>query len=155
MINEYRYALAPMGIVFVLIYLIRGFFYFPSFYFLVTLSLIAPLPYTFCIYILSLMLSGILSYKIGLLLRNKNFLPRIKKIIADEKRSKKIRENGLKAVFISHVTGVSLDIPNYISGYLKLSFKNFLVTIFAANFITTVLYFLIVYPNVMWFIDKI
>ncbi len=155
MINEYHYNLWYIGFVFMILYIVRGFFYFPSFYFLVTLSLVTPILYAFAFYMVSLMISGVISYRVGLALRKRNFLPRIKKIIKDEKRNKKIKEHGLKAVFISHVTGVSLDIPNYISGYLKLSFKNFLLTIFAANFITTVLYFIILYPNIMWFLDKI
>ncbi len=131
------------GFLFVLAYVARGFFYFPSLYFLVAASLFFPFPESFVFYMLGVMLSGILSFQIGKALRANNFWPSLQKRIQKDDVEQKIEKNGFKAVFIFHVTGISLDLPNYLSGYLKLNFQKFLWTIFWANLITTSLYFVL------------
>ena len=51
--------------------------------------------------------------------------------------------------FYFHITGLSLDLPNYISGYLKLPFIPFMVVVFLSNLITTVAYFVLFYHGLL------
>lgn len=133
------------GGLFILAYIIRGFFYFPTLYFLIAASLIFPILPAFAFYMIAIMSSGLLSYQIGLTLREKKIWPGLQKKLEHSDIDEEIQAHGFKAVFIFHATGISLDLPNYFSGYLKLNRVRFLWTIFWANLITGGLYFVVIY----------
>lgn len=130
------------AIAFVFLYIVRGFLYFPTLYFLVAAGILfAPWP-GFGIYMSAILLSATLSYTIGKALHDSDRFPRFKKRIQEPEIEQKIHERGLTGVFLLHVTGISLDIPNYLSGYVGLSFVRFIGTVLVANLITAGAYYL-------------
>lgn len=130
------------SIFFILAYIVRGFFYFPSVYFLIASSLIFPFPYGVVYYLLAALLSATLSHYIGVYLHKKSVFPSLKKKLAEDASIKKrIQQYGNYGVFFFHVTGISFDIPNFLSGYLGMYVIPFLIAVFFANVITVALYY--------------
>jgi len=130
-----------VGPAFVLVYLIRGFLYFPSLYFIITASLLFPFPFSVIYYLAGVFGSAVLSYYIGMYVRDKDHFPKLLSFVEKPDIQQRIKDQGLKGIFFLTVTGISLDIPNYFSGYLKIPFTKFFLTILAANIITTTIYF--------------
>ena len=135
-----------IGLSFVMAYIIRGFFLFPTLFFLITISLLLNPVVAIFYYLLGIVLSGTLSYHIGKFTYEKNLFPKISKKINKNKQTKdKIRRQGLKGVFLFHVTGIALDVPNYFSGYFNLKFPKFILVIILANTITVFLYYVFIF----------
>lgn len=134
---------------FALLYVIRGFFYFPSLYFIIAASLLFPFPFSVLYYLAGVFASAILSYHIGLYLREQDHFPKLLSFVEKPDIQARIKNQGLKGIFFLHVTGISLDIPNYFSGYLRISFCKFFLTILAANLITTTIYFTLFHTGVV------
>lgn len=123
------------------LYVLRGFFYFPSLYFIIAASLLFPFPFSALYYLAGVYSSAALSYSIGHHVRKGAHFSKLLQFVERPEISHKIRTDGLRAVWWFHLTGISLDIPNYLSGYLRLPFAKFMCTIIIANLITTALYF--------------
>jgi uncharacterized membrane protein YdjX (TVP38/TMEM64 family) len=130
-------------IAFVAAYIVRGFLYFPTLYFLVASGIVFPPYLGICVYLSGILLSATLSYWIGTYLHDTNRFPKFKKKIQEPEIKARICERGINGVFFFHITGISLDIPNYLSGYVGLAYRNFLATVLAANLITATSYYLI------------
>jgi len=125
--------------------MIRGFFYFPGLYFLLASLLLFEPIQGFVTYIMGITASATLSFFIGRLLHTKNILASLKKRIQDPEIKKKITTLGYKGVFLFHITGVSFDIPNYLSGYLQLNYAKFSITTLIANGVTTAGFYIVSY----------
>lgn len=123
-------------------YVIRGFFYIPSLYFIVIASLLFPFPVSLIAYMSGVLASASLSYTIGYLLRTKELFPRFQKFVSREDIRERIERQGLYGVFLLHVIGF-LDIPNYLSGYLKVPLRSFLVVVLLANTLTAGAFFIL------------
>lgn len=134
---------------FALAYVVRGFFYFPSLYFIIASSLLFPFPFSLIYYLSGVFVSASLSYHIGAYLRGKDHFPKLLSFVQQPDIEHRIKTQGLKGVFFLHVTGISLDIPNYFSGYLRIPFTKFLGVIIAANLITAFIYFTLFHTGVV------
>lgn len=137
-----------MGLSFSFLYVIRGFFYFPSLYFIIVASLLFSFPFGALYYLIGVYTSAFLSYQIGHHVRKGEHFPKLLEFVEQPLIAKKIKKNGLKAVFWFHLTGISLDIPNYLSGYLHLPRLKFMTVIIVANALTSALYFTLFYLGV-------
>lgn len=131
------------ALLFVLLYVVRGFFYFPTLYFLVASGILFTPYLGFTLYLSSILLSATLSYVIGKYLHNSNKFPRFKQRIQEPEIKGKISKQGLKGVFFFHITGISLDIPNYLSGYVGLPYGKFMASVFSANVLTASAYYVL------------
>jgi uncharacterized membrane protein YdjX (TVP38/TMEM64 family) len=134
--------LAPF--VFVGLYVIRGFIYIPSLYFLVASSIIFSPKMGFTTYLVSIVVSATLSYNIGHWVHKNELFASTKKKFMQKNIKAKMEKKKYWAIFISHITGASLDIPNYMAGFLNMNYFKFLYIIFIANLITTSIYYMFV-----------
>lgn len=134
---------------FSLAYIVRGFFYFPSLYFIIAASLLFPFPVSIIAYLAGVFASATLSYTIGHLLQKHGAFPKFNRFVHQDDIKTKIEKYGVRSVFIFHATGISLDIPNYLSGYLEIPFSRFFATIVAANLITACIYFGLFYFGII------
>lgn len=134
---------------FALLYIFRGFFYFPSLYFIIAASLLFPFPFSAIYYLAGVYSSAILSYHIGWYVRKKEHFPALLSFVEQSDIKMRIKKRGLKAILFFHLTGISLDIPNYLSGYLKVPFPLFFAIVIGANIITAALYFTLFHTGVI------
>jgi uncharacterized membrane protein YdjX (TVP38/TMEM64 family) len=134
-------------ILFVLFYVLRGFFYFPSLVFLFLGAALFPFVEAVLVYLGATLLSGLLSYWIGAVLSSTSFFQMLKKKIASESVEMKIKKEGAWGVFFLHLIGF-LDAANYLAGFFKVSFLRFLVAFLSADVITTVVFYSVV--NLPW-----
>jgi len=130
-------------LLFVVLYLIRGFFYFPTLYFIIVAGIVFPMPQAMIYYLVGILCSATLSHWIGRRMRDHGIFPRLKARIEEEQARTHYND---WVVFVLHVTGISLDLPNYASGYLRMKFPRFLLTVLAANLITSTVYFAVILP---------
>jgi uncharacterized membrane protein YdjX (TVP38/TMEM64 family) len=141
-------SIAMLGViapfVFIGLYIIRGFFYIPSLYFLIASSIIFSPKIGFITYIVSVLISATISFSIGHWAHRNEFFASAKKRFIRDKVKAKIEKKGYWAIFISHATGASLDIPNYTAGFLHMKYFKFIYIVFIANLITTSVYYGIV-----------
>ncbi|MBL8995136.1 MAG: TVP38/TMEM64 family protein [Spirochaetia bacterium] len=128
---------------FVALYLLRGFFYFPSLVFLVaSFLLFSPLT-GLTTYLLSVMASAALSFFIGRRFYERPFFQGLKKKISDPKIQERLSRRGALGVFSLHLIGF-LDASNYLAGWLRLPFAGFYASVFLANSLTTGAFYLAV-----------
>jgi uncharacterized membrane protein YdjX (TVP38/TMEM64 family) len=130
-------------LLFIALYVVRGFFYFPTLYFIIVAGIVFPLPQGMIYYLTGIVASATLSHWIGRRMRAHGIFPRLKARIEEEEARTHYNH---WVVFLLHVTGVSLDLPNYASGYLRMNFPRFLLTVIAANLITASIYFTLFRP---------
>lgn len=127
---------------FSLLYVIRGFFYIPSLYFIIVASLLFPFPVSVISYLGGVAASTCLSYSIGHVVRTKNYFPYFRRFVERKDIQEKIERQGLYGLFLLQVVGF-IDIPNYLSGYLRLPFVKFFTIVMIANTLTAGLYFIL------------
>lgn len=128
---------------FVLLYLLRGFFYFPSLIFLIASFYLFSPTVGLGTYLVSVMASAALSFFIGRRFYERPFFQGLKKKISDPKIQERLETRGVFGVFFLHLIGF-LDASNYLSGWLRIPFAKFYAAVFAANGITTGAFYLAV-----------
>ncbi len=121
------------SLLFVLLYLMRGFIYFPGGAFLVASGVLFRPVQGSVIYLTAVLLSATLSHVLGRQMHARGWFPGMRRRVDEPSLRKRIREHGFRAVFVIHLLGLSFDIPNYLSGYLRLNYWRFLASVMAAN----------------------
>ena len=134
---------------FALLYIVRGFFYFPSLYFIIAASLLFPFPFSALYYLAGVYGSAALSYQIGHYVRRKQHFPRFLSCVEQNEIKARIKKQGLRAILFFHITGISLDIPNYLAGYLKMPFIKFFIIVVFTNALTAALYFTLFHTGIL------
>lgn len=129
-------------IVYIALYIARGFVRFPGYIFLALAPLIFPLYLAIMIHLIAMLLSATSSFFIGKKIRNSpTLLPTLKRRIENKSFiSKKLEKYGFAGIATLQVTGFSFDLPNYLAGYLQFDYKKFILTVFAANLSSTLMY---------------
>lgn len=130
-------------VLFVGLYLVRGFFYFPSLVFLIASFLLFSPVVGLATYLVSVLASAALSFLVGWRFYERPFFQGLKKKISDPKIRERLEKSGAFGVFSLHLIGF-LDASNYLSGWLRLPFGKFYAAVFLANGITTGAFYLVV-----------
>ena len=131
-------------ILFIVLYIIRGFFNFPTAVFLIVSSLLFPLPWALIYYGIAIALSITTSYCVGRVLRaHAQWLPKFSNKINHEHLEQKLKIYGYFGLFLLDLTGITFDLPNYAGGYFKLPFWKLFLTTFLSNAVTTLLYYML------------
>ena len=129
-------------IIYIIAYVLRGFTYFPTLYFIIAAFLIMHPVVAFIAHLIAIVCSASLSHYIGIHLQDS--FRRLRSFVDSKDIQEKIQKHGIKSIFFFHITGISLDIPNYLSGYLRIPYKSFMLTVILANIRTTTAFYLII-----------
>ena len=123
-----------------LIFILRGFVFFPPVYFLLGLMVIYDLWDTVWIFMGGMFLSATVSFIIGRTCSTHRFFERIKKRSESSIILKKLKESGYKAIFLINLLGLNFDIPNYLAGYFRLKYPIYIVLLLLADFTSTIIF---------------
>jgi|GEM_PF-5783809 len=77
------------------------------------------------------------------------YFPSLLSCVEQNEIKARIKKQGLRAILFFHITGISLDIPNYLAGYLKMPFIKFFIIVVFTNALTAALYFTLFHTGIL------
>lgn len=141
-LNKYG-GLTPL--LFILLFFIGGFLYFPNGIFFLASAIIFPAYIGAIYYAIAVFISASTSFYVGTLLFEKNIFPKLHKKVLESDIRKKIELYGYKAIFVSQLLGLSFDLPNYAAGYVKLKYSKFILVVLLTNLPLVLIYHTLVH----------